>query len=146
MFSDNDLFNYENKTLNKRFKTPVYNDPRNNVIKSTVRGNLTINYWENMNNPHTSNNDYITCSSSGKIVDSQNFYVEPPDYKLAFLKHYATKTIEEYCLKIKRGRSDTKLLLNNETLLDKFQYFFFKNNKTKEKVLYFNNIFNVNFK
>ena len=146
MFSDNDLFNYENKTLNKRFKTPVYNDTRNNVIKSTVRGNLKINYWENMNNPHTPNNDYIACSSSGKIVDSKNFFVNPPDYKFALLKHYATKTIEEYCLKIKRGRADTKLLLNNKTLLDKFDYFFFRNNKTKEKVLYFNNIFNVNFK
>ena len=99
-----------------------------------------------MNNPHSSNNDYIACSSSGKIVDSKNFFVTPPDHKLAFLKHYATKTIEEYCLKIKKGRSDIKLLLNNETLIDRFNYFFLTNNKTKEKLLYFNNIFNVTFK
>ncbi len=116
------------------------------MIKSTVRGNLKINYWENINNPHSSNNDYIACSSSGKIVDSKNFFVIPPDYELAHLKHYATKTIEEYCLKIKRGRSDIKLLLNNETLISKFNYFFSTNNKTKEKVFYFNKIFNVTFK
>ena len=99
-----------------------------------------------MNNPHSSNNDYIACSSSGNIVDSKNFFVSPPDHKLAFLKHYATKTIEEYCLKIKKGRSDIKLLLNNETLIDRFNYFFLTNNKTIEKILYFNNIFNVTFK
>ena len=146
MYSDNNLLYYQNKSLNQRFLTPIYDDPRNNVIKSTVRGNLKINYWENMRNPHTtSNNDYISCSSSGKIVKSTDFFVIPPDFELAFLNHYATKTIEEYCLKLKRGWADIKFQLNNQTLKEKFDYFFLKNKKTKEKLLYFKNMFNITF-
>jgi len=146
MYSDNNLLYYQNKSLKQRFLTPIYDDPRNNVIKSTVRGNLKINYWENMRNPHTtSNNDYISCSSSGKIVSSTDFFVIPPDFELAFLNHYATKTIEEYCLKIKRGWADIKFQINNQTLKEKFNYFFLKNKKTKEKLLYFKNMFNITF-
>ena len=145
MYSDNDLLYYKNITLNKRFNIPIYDDPRNIFIKSTVRGKLKTNYWKNINNPHSSPNRYIACSSSGKIVGSKDVLVNPPDHKLAMLNHYATKTIEEYCLKIKRGRSDVKLVLNKETLITKFNYFFLRNIKTKEKLLYFNKMFNVTF-
>ena len=99
-----------------------------------------------MRNPHSSNSEnYTSCSSSGKIVNSKNYFVIPPDYKLAFLNHYATKTIEEYCLKIKRGWVDLRYQFNNKTLKENFNYFFFKNKKTKEKLLYFKNMFNITF-
>ena len=54
MYSDNDFLNYENKPIKERFTTPLFNDPANIHVKSTVKGNLKINYWKNMNNPHSS--------------------------------------------------------------------------------------------
>jgi hypothetical protein len=144
MYSDNDLIYYENKTLKERFSTPILNDSTNFIIKSTVRGNLKVNYWKNMDNPHSSNNNYISCSSSGKIIDSKAFFNIPPDFNYAILKHYATKTIEEYCLKLKRGRSDVKIELNNNILKETFNnYFFQRNKKTKAKINYIKKIFNI---
>ena len=144
MFSDNDLLFYENKTLKERFLAPILNDSANFIIKSTVRGNLKINYWKNMENPHSSNNNYISCSASGKIIDSKAFFNIPPDFKYAILKHYATKTIEEFCLKLKKGRAETKIELNNKILNETLNNYFFKRNKkTKEKINYIKKIFNI---
>ena len=126
MYSDNELLFYENKPVKERFTSPCFNDSANAVIKSTVRGNLKINYWKYMNNPHSSYNNYISCDPSGKIINSKAFYNVPINYDFAILRHYATKTIEEYCIKIKRGRADQRVTLNYKTLIDKFNYFFFK--------------------
>ena len=143
MYSDNDQIYYENKTLKERFTKPILNVSLNQIIKSTVRGNLKINYWKNMGNPHSSNNNRISCSSSGKIIDSKKVVNSPPDFKYALLKHYSTKTIEEYCLKLLRGRSDSQLKLDKKTLIDSFNYFFHRNKKTKEKLNYISKIFNL---
>lgn len=142
-FSDNNLLHYKNIPVQKRFTTPVYNFYRNIVIKSTVRGNLKFNYWKGMENPHSSNNRNLTaCNSIGKIIDPINYYSSPFNYKFSYIKHYSTKTIEEYCYKSKRGRSDIRVKLNKKTLKKYFNYFFKLNKKTKAKIDYFNKCFN----
>ena len=141
-FSDSNLLYYENIPVQKRFTTPIYNFFRNKLIKSTVRGNLKINYWRGMNNPHSSNKNITTCNSMGKIIDPKKYYSSPFNYKFSCLKHYSTKTIEEYCNKSKRGRSDILVKLNKKTLKSYFKYFFKLNKKTKEKIDYFNKCFN----
>ena len=144
MFSDNDLLFYENKALKERFLTTILNDSANLIIKSTIRVKIKNNYWKNMNNSHSSNNNFISCSTSGKIIDSKAFFNIPPDFKYAILKHYATKTIEEYCLKLKKGRSDTKRELDNKTSNETLNNYFFKRNrKTNEKINYIKKIFNI---
>ena len=45
--NDNILY-YENKTLRERMKKITYDDLHSKHIKSTVRGNLYRNYWENI--------------------------------------------------------------------------------------------------
>ena len=99
-----------------------------------------------MNNPHSSNNNIISCSSSGKIINPNNFFIIPADNKYAILKHYSTKTIEEYCSKLKRGKPDMDVILDKETLLNGFKFFFLINKKTKEKIEYINYKFNLTFK
>lgn len=101
--SNNSLY-YENKPLQQRLNIPLFKLDNNKHIKSTVRGKLPKNYWIKVNNPHSSVNNYISCSSSGKIIDSSSPYNFPAEYKFAYLKHYQMKSFEEYCLKIKRGR------------------------------------------
>ena len=85
-------------------KIPLFNSSINVHIKSTVRGNLSKNYWSKAINPHTSINKFIACSSSGKIINYTSPIIAPPDIKYAYLKHFQNKSFEEYCLKIKRGR------------------------------------------
>ena len=140
-FSDNNLLYYENIPVQKRFTTPSYYFYRNKIIKSTVRGSLKINYWKGMKNPHTSNNNITACNSMGKIIDPKKPYSKPFSYKFSYIKHYSTKTIEEYCYKSKRGRSDILVKLNKKTLEKYFKYFFKLNKKTKEKINYFKKCF-----
>ena len=66
IYSDNDFLYYENKPLFERFNAPLFNDPSNKAIKSTARGNLTINYWKKSKNPHTALTKYINCNSAGE--------------------------------------------------------------------------------
>lgn len=142
MFTDNDLLYYENITLQKRFATPRLHDNINLIIKSTVRGNLKFNYWRSMNNPHSSSNYLTACDSNGNITDPTKFYSSSINYEISYLKHYSTKTIEEYCNKIKRGRADLLVKLDNKTLEYYFNYFFERNKKTKKKIDYFKKFFN----
>ena len=95
---------YEDKPLQQRMTNPLINFTINKHIKSTVRGNLPNNYWLKAQNPHTSINNYTTCSSSGKIINSSLPFNIPIEHKYAYLKHYQIKSFEDFCLKIKRGR------------------------------------------
>jgi len=142
MFSDNNLLYYENIPLQKRFTTPLYHDYANIIIKSTIKGNLKFNYWRSMDNPHSSHNYLTACNSMGNITDSTTFYSSPSNHEYSYLKHYPTKTIEEYCNKIKKGRADLLIKLNNKTLENYFNYFFERNKKTKNKIEYFKKTFN----
>ena len=67
-YMNNGSLYYENKSLIERVNIPYFNLPVNNLIKSTVRGNLPTNYWSLAENPHTSLNKFNTCSSSGKFI------------------------------------------------------------------------------
>ena len=105
--SRKELLYYENIPLQIRFNNPDYTNLANKHIKSIIRGNLKDNYWKNWINPHSSSNNFTSCSSSGKIIDSNTPFIEPPDYKYAYLKHFGTKSFEEFCYKLKRGWPDS---------------------------------------
>ena len=145
IYSDNDFLKYENKTLKERFTKESIGKLSNRHIKATVRGSLPSNYWANAKNPHsTIYNVFKACTSSGiKISSNKSLII--PDYEFAHLKHYTTKTIEEYCNKIKRGKATREFIINEKNLKDRFDLFFEINRKTKEKVDYFNNFFNTSF-
>ena len=127
---------YENKTLEKR----IYHIKKiDKCIKSTVRGNLSINYWSKMINPHTSLNKFISCSSSGKIINSTSSMNDPPDIKNAFLKHYYIKSFEEFCIKRKRGYADNY----NKNLNQKLKKFFEQNKNNINKIKIMKTILNI---
>jgi hypothetical protein len=147
IYSDNNLVYYENKPIKERFDSPLYNTRVNIHIKSTVRGNLKFNYWNNTKNPHTSQNEFISCSSSGNLIKYDSPFNDPPDYKFAILRHYHTKTIEEFCNKIKRGRATRKVDFNQkEEILSRLKMFFSINSKTKEKLKVIHNQLNISIK
>ena len=104
--SNNETLYYEDKPLQIRFDKAFYNLTSNMHIKSTVRGGNNKNYWSKWTNPHSSLIKFRSCSSSGEFVNSQTPFIDPPDYKYAFIKHYYKKSFEEFCIKIKRGWPD----------------------------------------
>ena len=122
--SNNSSLYFENKPLQQRMTIPLYNLIINNHIKSTVRGSLPINYWSKAENPHTSINNFTTCSTSGKIINSSLPFNFPIELEYAYLKHYQMKSFEEYCLKIKRGRPISDYRLYQKKMI----YNLFKNN------------------
>ena len=131
MYSDNNLIRYSNKPLQERFTQPLYN--YSYTIKSIVKGNLNINFWEKATNPHTSKYGFQSCSSSGKIISSTSTSIENQEYDFAILKHYHTKTIEEYINKIIKGSAEYAIYPGDWTKL-KIQNFFRVNKKTSEKL------------
>ena len=104
-FSDNELLYYDNRSVQERFVSPLYNHPYNIAVKSTVRGGLKENYWKRSFCSHTSAMRYISCNSLGNITSHSSFTVSPFIHKYDFLKHYYTKTVEEYSHKTKRGEA-----------------------------------------
>ena len=143
LYSDNDLIYYENKPVQERFITALFNDSDNKHIKSMVRGHLKENYWKNMRQPHCSYNNLINCDPTGIIIDSKSPFNTPQNYDVAFIKHYATKTVEEFIGKIKRGRSDKVVKIDDNFWKERFKYFFEKNKKTKEKLDFIKKTLNI---
>ena len=140
LYSDGDKVHFENKPIEERFTESLFNNTLNNHVKSTVRGNLTTNYWIGARNPHTGINNYNCCNPSGKQISKISPYNKPYDYKYGFLKHYRTKTIEEYINKIKKGKPDAQK--DNFYMI---RMFFLTNRKTKEKLDIFKKEFNINY-
>ena len=143
-YSDNELLYYDNRPVQERFTTPLYNHSNNSVVKSTVRGGLKINYWKKSYCSHTSSMKYISCNSEGKIIDYFSFINIPVNYKYAALKHYYTKSVEEYCHKTKRGEAFyTNVIYNERRKKLKIHRYFAYNKKTKEKIELFKKIFSL---
>ena len=128
---------FENKPLQQRIKNFYYNDPSNKHIKSTVKGNLPVNYWEKVENPHTSTLNFTSCSSSGKIIRFDSPFNFPPDFTNAKLKHYIYKSFEEWCIKIKRGKCDYPRKESEQIMIQRYKKLVsqFRNNEEKLKII-----------
>lgn len=109
VMTDNNLVHYEDKPVMERFTEPMpfdkcvsYKFPENNHVKSIVRGGL-----ENISfkNPHILKGNVRCCNTKGKPC-MQAPYI-PYDHSVAYIKHFTTKTIEEWLQnKVVRGYPD----------------------------------------
>lgn len=120
--SDNGLIEYTNEKLEKRFTkaAPAGTKDHNGIIanhflKSIVRGGLPWIYWKH---PHTPviKGTYLYIDGKTKLNGSACY--PNPDYSVARLDHYTTKTISEWMeIKVKRGfgckASNTEKLRRN---------------------------------
>ena len=138
--NQNSLY-FENKPLQQRIKTYDFKDSKNKHIKSTIRGNLAVNYWNDIPNPHSSNLNITTCSSSGKLIEYNSPFNFPPDYTNAKLKHYYYKSFEEYCIKINRGKCDYSKFNSNQLAKIYFKRLYNANKNDTKKLLIMKSIF-----
>ena len=62
VYSDNDLVYYDNRSIEERFTKPLLENKMNYHIKSTIRGHLKVNAWNNITQPHSSNVNLTACN------------------------------------------------------------------------------------
>ena len=97
-YDDNNLEKYDGRKIIERFKNPK---KQSSLVKSIIRGKI-----KNLIIPTTHimgiNIDYY-CNPNGKRIYPKTFYVIPfqKDYTI-FIKHFSTKTAEEFCIKLKK--------------------------------------------
>ena len=131
-YSDNELLYYDNRTVQERFTKPLRRHGSNGFVKTTVRGGLTPNYWSVKCGIHTSSFKCYACNSAGKKV-SYKAQAIWPSFKYARLKHYYTKSTEEYANKCSRGSASSKVRWTKRRKKFKYKLYFTYNKRTEEK-------------
>lgn len=136
VYGDNDLVYKDDRPCLERFATPLdhqfcssYSFPENYHVKSILRTDLNIK-WKN---PHYPVSREICRNAAGNIVDGSSPFMTP-DYSVCWIKHFYTKTAEEYIAnKFYRTHADTDT--------GNFEYdmnvFFKYNKKTPDKLALF---------
>ena len=142
-YSDNELLYYDPRPVQQRFTTPLYKEYNNRVIKSTVRGGLPKNYWSLGCTPHTSARNVTSCNSMGEILHPNSGGNNRINYTYAALKHYYTKTVEEYANKSRRGDAYIPIGWDLNRKYYKIKNYFHYNKKTIEKENLFKKLFNI---
>ena len=134
--SDNNQIFYENKPLNERFTQVGKNivKGRSNKIcfvKTMIRGHLKgINIDDN----HVLSKNLSACNGFGEKSTIKGVRSIDPDFEYYYIKHYYTKTVQEFVEKIKRG---DLLRGNNKTIVEwAIEKFFIINKITLKKIKY----------
>ena len=144
-YGDNNNIFYESKPLKQRFTKPYYFSKKTRkytffycAAKSIIRGGLNIT-WKHF--PHFLKNPNI-CRPNGNIIKKP---LSPPNYSFAFIKHYATKSTEEFADKLVRGAVNSNNTLNKSYWVKNINiYYFLFNKKNKEKINLFEKKLNIN--
>ena len=86
----------------------------------------------------------INCNSNGEIIKYNAGRNCKYNFTYAVLKHYYTKSVEEFYNKIKRGEAFYKnFSFNNRRIISKIRRYFEINKKTKEEIELFLKLFNL---
>ena len=133
VMDDNDLVRYEDKPMMERFTRPMpldqcvsYTKPENNHVKSIIRGGMGVIKFKNPHRPLT----LMRCCNTRKEQCRQKVLI-PYDHSIAYLKHFTTKTLEEWLYnKVVRGYPDG---FTEELRANFVEKFFQRNRWTKEK-------------
>lgn len=134
-YGDNELLHYENKPVWKRFTEPAPINVRyaqlsdeNRYVKSIVNCKYKIKL---INSPHTMVLSGGNCLRNNGEQSNMSRSAEDYNYDEAWIRHYGTKTIEEYL----ERRSMGTLAAGDRTitLKQRIEWFFNTNSWTQEK-------------
>ncbi len=142
-YTDNDLIYDDERSCLERFTEPMelykkaeLNDwcITNEIIKCIIKSKLKNIQLKTV---HLFTNDILkstTYNSIGELVNNIEYW-QPIHYELAYIKHFTTKTIEEWVNnKLKRGTGDRTDSQFKETY--NIERFFKYNKMTHEKLKY----------
>ena len=134
MYTDNNLLYYDNRSLSERF-TEMEPNARNKTsgppqeFKSMVRGHYLI---RKMMCPHIINRELISCDGFGVRQKVRTIKTVRSDYEYYYIKHYYSKSLEEFMKKVMR--KDGVFTLNTKVKMDKIKKYFTYNKITEEKI------------
>lgn len=137
IYDDNNLTKYDNRSMLDRFTHLKEISDRTKFI---VRGNI-----KNLliTSAHIAINVNY-CNSKGELIFPKSYYKLPKEnYPFSYLKHFYTKTAEEYCIKRKRGYAQSRNKIFKKLLQNEINLFFKYNKKTPEKIKIFEKCNNV---
>lgn len=123
MFGSNGKLYKEEGTVQERFPSPmspILYIKENNFFKSIVRGgtHLFDNNWFNGSHLPTMSHNNAKLSEGGYVLHNTfNHSCNPPKYKKLYLKHYYTKSFNEWLKKAERGWPDGTKSLNFSNFL-----------------------------
>ena len=142
IYDDNEQLYYDNRPVQERFPNPKFNHSSNNIVKSTVRGGLEHNYWRFKCSVHTSYMNVTNCNSQGDII-KYNSGSNPINHTYAAIKHYYTKSVEEFVNKTRRGDSFVYKGYNDFWKRKRMKVYFGYNNYSLEKENLFKKLFEL---
>lgn len=134
-YGDNGLVHYDNRPVQERFKEPC---PINTKYAQNFPESLHIKCLLKCGKKMLSGNCHTFVleggkakSANGKDTVMNSPFVNPPSYENGFIKHYGTKTIEEY---IDRKCRNVKDATGGSVSIDnRIKWFFNVNEDTQEK-------------
>ena len=127
IYNDNNLEEYDNRSLIERFKT--FNS-RLKRAKSIIRGSLSNLLFTSVH-ICAMNINYF-CDSVGERIFPESYLdINLNENYLAYIKHFYTKTAEEFCIKLKRGGGQNS---REKTIFLRITSFFIFNNITLKKI------------
>lgn len=126
-YGDNEKVHFEKEDVIKRFPLPALNSKENLHVKSIIKTTADIQFKRN---PHCPDGRVHICDDCQKeLLLNEPF--KQPSFKKLYIRHYGTKTIEEFIRnKMLRGAADQN---TNPYKLDLF-YRINKRTKAKRKV------------
>lgn len=115
-YGDNGKIFKSKGSVQSRFSKPIlplnwqsiyFDQPHNNHIKSIIRKNADIR-WANCTVHTPTLSDAKICNGNGKEIHINSpFY--PYNFETAYIRHYATKSLQEFiCQKITRQAADSQ--------------------------------------
>ena len=142
IYGDNNLIRYDNRTLLERFTKPSANKKMGKCIVRTKISRLII-----ASTLMIGINTKFFCDSNGNRIFPKTFFTfVPPKKPEAYIKHFYTKTAEEFCNKINKGdghyhKSHPKRLY---IFKNRINMFFIYNSISDEKIKIIENCSGMN--
>ena len=140
MMTDNNIITDDGRPCMERFTEPMpfdkaitYDFPENDHIKSIVRGGIRDMRFTR--NPHIPGTPLRCCDTKGNPCQQSPFH--PYDFSNGYLRHFCTKTIDEWLhYKVVRGYPDKN---THKLKMNYIEMFFARNDRTAEKEKFINN-------
>jgi len=147
-YGDNNHLFYESKPVLERFQIPFYFPKKSqnslqSAAKSIIKRGLNISW---LHFPHYLKSQTI-CRPNGKIIKAPYFPYFSPDYSIAFIKHFTTKSTEEYADRLIRGTVNSENTSSTTYMINRLKLYYFLINKiTKSKIDFLEKKLNIKLK
>ena len=148
-YTDNDLIYDDGRPCLERFTKSINNkeDINNTFVKSIIKCNINNVIFNNAHIPTSISNNLIYGNNEFNDFIGTNIMYNPINHNLAYIKHFYTKTIEEFIkYKVKKKGDMTSAWHDTDEsyIKTRTKSFFEINNINEDKIIFLKNYYNDN--